>query len=154
MRRSDVLMWRAMIRRVTSESGFTLVEMLVAVAASSLLLLGIGNFLVSAMNSQVFTSSESATVNETRNAMQQIEKEIRGANSISWTCGSATGNCLQMDAQKAADGPAPNTRTVKYVYASSALTRQVFDSNTSTWGAAQVIISRVANITTAGTQFQ
>jgi prepilin-type N-terminal cleavage/methylation domain-containing protein len=140
-------MWRSIIRRTSSDSGFTLIELLVASVLGSLLLVGIGTFLISSMNSQVFTSAQSATVNDARNAMQQIEKEIRGANSIQ-SCtplGSPAGSCLQMDGQKPTDGPPPNTRAVKYSFASSALTRQVFDPAANTWGAGQMIVDRVAN---------
>jgi type II secretory pathway pseudopilin PulG len=125
--------------------GFSLAELIVASALGAVVILLVGNFLTSSMKTGAFTEGQSATINDARNAMQTIEKEIRGADSITWpnTC-SPVGNCLVVGAQTVSGG----FRTVRYGYTSSALTREIFDPVAGTWGTAQPVIDRVANTST------
>jgi prepilin-type N-terminal cleavage/methylation domain-containing protein len=134
-----VLIVRKLLRRMKPDSGFTLVELLVAAAAGSLLLAGAGNFVVGSMKSQVFTTGQSATVNDTRNATLQIEKEIRAATYIVW-CAPA-GSCIEMVTQT----PTMQDRTVKYLHSGGQLLRSLYDPPTSTWSEPQSVIDRVAN---------
>jgi type II secretory pathway pseudopilin PulG len=146
MRGSDVLML-AFRRRLRDDSGWTLVELMVGSALGLLVLIIVGTFLMNMMNGSVFALGETQTINDVRNAMQQIEKEARGADSLTWC--SPTGFCLEVDAQT----PTGGSRTVRYQCPNCSdagstprtLTRQVFDSVSHTWGAAQTVIQRVTN---------
>jgi type II secretory pathway pseudopilin PulG len=130
---------RVLARRLRCDRGMTLVEMSVGSALLITVVSAIGGFLISASNSSVITQGHSATLNDVRNAMQQIEKEVRGADALSW-CAPA-GSCLQVGAQT----PVGGFRTVRYTHSGTVLQRALFDDGTSTWATPQTIIERVAN---------
>lgn len=130
---------RATLRRLRSDSGLTTAETVLAAALLLMATATIGGFLISVSNGSVFAHGQSATLNNVRNTMQQIEKEVRGADSLVWCAPS--GSCLQVGAQTALGG----FRTVRYTHAGTELRREVFDDGSSTWGPARTIIERVAN---------
>lgn len=127
------------MRSLRSEDGLSLVELLVASAVAAVLLLILANFVVSNLNAGAFTDGQSATINDARNALQKVEKEVRGADSISWC--APVGSCLEVGAQSVLGG----FRTVRYTYDASALQRAEYDAGTSTWGPPENVIERVAN---------
>ena len=134
---------RARLRR---DAGFTVAELAVGAALGSLLLVLIGTFLVSTMKSGVFADGESATINDARNALAQVEKDIRGADSIKFSpAGSCSaysaGYCIEVGAQT----PSGLFETVRYSYANSSLRRELFDDAHDTWGTPVTVIQRVAN---------
>lgn len=130
-----------MIRRGirTDESGFTLSEMLVVGLVASIVLTVAGSLLVTAYRTSVFTEGQVVTINDTRNAVEQISKEIRGSDTITWC--APTGSCLEMGAQT----PTGTFRTVRYRHTVDRLERQVFDPATTTWSESQTVIERVSN---------
>jgi hypothetical protein len=121
----------------------TLVEMMVAGVLGAVLLVAMSGFLLSSLRAGSFAQGQSATLNDIRNVMGQIEKEIRGAESINWDCGPGytSGNCLIIGAQT----PVGDFRTVRYAKVGAELHRSIFDSGTGTYGAAFVVIKRLAN---------
>jgi hypothetical protein len=130
---------RLLLRRLRSEDGSTLVEMIVGAALAFAGLAMIGTFLISAMNNSAFAQGQSATLNDVRNAMQQIEKEVRGADDLVWC--SPAGSCLQVGAQTVSGG----FRTVRYTHAGTDLKREIFSDVSQTWSAPLTVIERVAN---------
>jgi prepilin-type N-terminal cleavage/methylation domain-containing protein len=132
-------MIRRLRERLHSDRGFMLIEMIIVVAIGSVLVTALGSFTVSAMKAGAFTDGQSQTINDARNAMMQLEGEIRSAGGVTWC--QPTGSCLQI----LANTPTGSTQTVKYTYSSSALNRQVYDQDTDTWGTAQVVVQRLQN---------
>jgi type II secretory pathway component PulJ len=130
-------------RRLRSEDGMTLIELMVAGLLGSVLLIAMGGFLMSTMRAGSFTQGQSATLNDVRNAMQQVEKEVRGAESINWDCGAGytTGECLIVGAQT----PTSEFRTVRYAKVGTELQRSVFDSANAVWASPRTVIERVMN---------
>lgn len=125
--------------RLRREDGFTVVELAVgALLASVLLALG-GALLVSTYESGAFTEGQVYTLNSARTAMLQIEKEIRGADSIDWC--APTGSCLTVGAQT----PTGQFRTLRYKHSDTEVTREIYDDQTSTWSAPETVLERVAN---------
>ncbi len=128
------------------ESGLTVAEMAVTGFLGSIVLATAAIFLVNSMNAGIFTQGQSETINDVRNAVQKIEKEVRGADSITWApqgacTGHAAGACLAVGAQT----PNAQFMTVRYTHVGTELRRAVFHDDTSTWGTAQTLIERVQN---------
>jgi len=128
------------------DRGFSLAELTIGAALGSILVVILGIFLVNSLRTGAFTQGQSETINNVRNAVQQIEKEVRGADSLSWApsgaCSAYTaGRCVTVGAQS----PSGVFKTVRYTHIATQLRREVFDSGTSTWGPARSIIERVAN---------
>jgi hypothetical protein len=128
-----------MLSTLRREDGATVAELAVTMLVGSIALAIIGMFLVSAFQSGIFTQGQSDTINSARNALQRVEKEIRGADSITWC--APTGKCLQVGAQTALGG----FRTVRYQLTGTNLQRQEFNDGTDTWGALATIVDRVGN---------
>ncbi len=122
-----------------SEDGATVAELAVVSLVGGIALTFMAIFMVNALETGIFTEGQVNTINDARNAMQRIEKEIRGADSITWC--TPTGGCLEVGAQKADGG----FRTVRYRHVGTELQRQEFDDGSSTWGGLRPIVERVAN---------
>jgi prepilin-type N-terminal cleavage/methylation domain-containing protein len=128
------------MRRLRSdESGFSLIELLVASAIGAGILAIAGGLLVSAVRTGLFTDGQVITIDDTRTAVERMSKELRGADSIVW-CAPST-NCLQVGAQT----PTGGFRTVRYTRSGEDLRREVFDNATSTWSEPEILIERVVN---------
>lgn len=121
------------------EEGATVAELVVAALVAAVVLTFLAGFLMSSFETGIFTEGQAATINDARNAMLRIEKELRGADSIVWC--APTGSCLEVGAQKAAGG----FRTVRYSHTGTVLQRQELDADTSTWSAPLNIVERVTN---------
>jgi hypothetical protein len=126
-------------RSLTTEHGYSVAELAVVTLIGSVALALLASFVVHVLQSGAFTEGQSATLNDARNALQKIEKEVRGADSINW-CAPA-GSCLEVGAQT----PIASFRTVRYTHTGTELRREVYDPGTSTWGPALTLIERVAN---------
>lgn len=122
-----------------SEDGATVAELAVVSLVGGIALTFLAIFLVNALETGIFTEGQVNTINDARNALQRIEKEIRGADSIVWC--TPTGSCLQVGAQKVDGG----FRTVRYRHNGTTLQRQELDDGSGTWGALRPIVERVAN---------
>jgi type II secretory pathway component PulJ len=137
----------ARIRSLSRDDrGTTLVELSVAGLLAGIVLTIMAFFLVSSMKTGAFTQGQSETINNVRNAVQRIEKEVRGADSLVWApnedCSAyAAGTCVTVGAQNVDTG----FRTVRYTHSGTELRRELYDTDTSTWGTAQTIIERVSN---------
>ncbi len=71
--------------------GFTLVEAVMVIAISSILALGIGNFIITSLQAWLLISQRDAALNGARAAMNRMVSEIRLANkpqNISLAAGS------------------------------------------------------------------
>jgi prepilin-type N-terminal cleavage/methylation domain-containing protein len=121
------------------DSGFTLAEMSIAMLIGAMLLAALASFLVNTNNAGIYTQGMSATINDVRNAMQQMEKETRGSDSITWC--EPVGRCLQVGAQT----PNGSFQTLRYTHTGTTLEREVFNDGTATWGAPIIIVDRVVN---------
>jgi hypothetical protein len=129
-----------LLRRVRDdESGMSLVELIVA----SALLLGaltvVCGFLISMYKGGAFAQGQTFTLNDARNTVIGIEKEVRSAESLVWC--SPAGSCLEIDTMS----PTGLEQTVKYTHSGTDLQRAVYDTSTSTWGTPQTIVQRVSN---------
>lgn len=130
------------VRRVGSDRGFTVVEMGIAMLIGSIVLALATTLLVVAYRTGSFTQGQSFTLNDARNAMQQIEREVRGADFINWC--DASGGCLEVGAQT----PSGSFETVKYSRSGQQLQRQEYDESSGTWSDPQTVVDRVVNETT------
>lgn len=130
---------RRLLVHLKRDDGLTVAELIVSAAIASIALVFLTGFMINAFRTGIFTEGQAATINSARNAMLRIEKEVRGADSITWC--TPTGSCLEIGAQKADGG----FRTVRYRHSSSTLERQQFDPSTSTWSELQPIVERVVN---------
>jgi prepilin-type N-terminal cleavage/methylation domain-containing protein len=133
--------------KLSDETGFSLVEMMIGSALAAVVLTMVGTFLMSMLHTSIFAEGQSQTINDVRTAMYQIEKETRGADSINWC--APTGFCLELGAQT----PNAGFKTVRYTCTGCSdagtqprtLAKQDFDTATSTWGVAQPLIERLTN---------
>lgn len=122
------------------EDGFTVIEMAVA-ALIGVALLGLaGTLLVGVQRTGLFAQGQSVTLNDARNAAQEITKKIRSADNIRW-CGGGDGSCLRVEGET----PTTDVEEVRYTYSSSALWKEVYDPGTDTWSDPQLVVDRVAN---------
>lgn len=121
------------------EDGFTLIEVAIAGLLSTILLVAMGSFILSAMTAGAFTQGQSATLNDARNVVQRIEKESRGANAIDWC--EPVGSCLEIDTQT----PSGDFKLVRYSHTDGQLHRQEFDAVASAWSDPQTVIERLKN---------
>lgn len=128
-----------LIRMLKREDGATVAELAVTAAVAGMALTFLSVFLVNSFETGIFAEGQVATINDARNALQRIEKELRGADSITWC--TPTGSCLQVGAQTAQGG----FRTVRYRHTATELQRELFDPNASTWSSPQTIVERVTN---------
>ena len=122
-----------------SEEGATVAELAVVSLVGGIALTFLAIFMVNALETGIFTEGQVTTINDARNALQRIEKEVRGADSITWC--APTGSCLEVNAQKADGG----FRTVRYQKVDTTLQRQEFNDGNGTWGSLRTIVERVAN---------
>jgi hypothetical protein len=127
------------VRTVRREDGSTVAELAVTAMVGSIALTFLAGFLISSFRTGVFTEGQVATINDARNAVLRIEKELRGADSITWC--TPTGSCLEVAAQTADGG----FRTVRYRHTGTELRREQFQPDTSTWTELQTIVERVVN---------
>jgi type II secretory pathway pseudopilin PulG len=128
---------------LSSDGGFSLIELTVGGMLASIVLGALGTFLMGSFQAGAFTEGQSATLDDVRIVMQKMEKEIRGAESISWArppC-PPTGGCIVVGAQT----PTGAFRTVRYTHAGTELRREVLDPVTQTYGTAVTMIERVGN---------
>jgi prepilin-type N-terminal cleavage/methylation domain-containing protein len=137
---------RTLRNRLASDEGFTLIEMTMAAALMLLALTMVGGFLIGSLRGGAFASGQSATLNNARNTMQLIEKEIRGADAITWApatpCNAYTaGKCIVVGAQNAAGG----FRTVRYTLDGTDLNRALFNTGTGLYSTPTTVIQRVVN---------
>jgi hypothetical protein len=121
------------------DSGVSLVELSMSTLVGAILMIALSAFAISAMNAGTFTQAQSETLNNVRNTMGQIEKEVRGADSITWC--APTGSCLQIGAQT----PTGAFKTIRYTHTGSILTREVYNTSSGSWGTTLTQIERVAN---------
>jgi len=128
-----------MLSRLRDDHGFTLIEMGIAGLIGAVVLAMATALLIVTYRTGSFTQGQGFTLNDGRNAIQQIEKDIRAAGDVRW-CAPA-GSCLEVDAQTAAGG----FQAVRYTHVDTDLRRELFDSDSGTWSAAGVLIERVAN---------
>lgn len=133
------------LERLRSDDGFSLVETMVGSALGLVFLVAVSIFLVGSMKTSLFTDTQSTTINDVRNAMGQVEKEIRGADSIAW-CQPVEdcvpdGKSIEVGAQT----PTASFRTVRYSLSGTELRREIFDDVTDTWGLPVTVVTRVAN---------
>lgn len=133
-------------RRLRCDHGFTLPEFVVGAALALGAVSMIGGFLMSSFHAGVFAEGQSATLNNVRNTMQQLEKELRGADSIEWAPSGAcstysAGLCVVVGAQT----PTGGFRPVRYTHDGTDLKRALYDSGSATWGEPQTVIERVTN---------
>lgn len=127
------------LTRLRGDRGFTLVEAGIAGFIGALVLALATTLLIVAYRTGNFTQGQGFTLNDGRNALQQLEKEIRGASSIVWC--ATDGSCLEIDAQNATGG----FRLVRYTHADKDLRREIYDPENQTWTDTGVLIQRVAN---------
>jgi type II secretory pathway component PulJ len=127
------------LMRRRDEEGATVAELAITALVASIALAFLAAFLVSTFGAGIFAEGQVATINDARNAMMRMEKEIRGADSIEWC--SPPGSCLVVGAQT----PLGGFRTVRYRHNAAVLERQEFNPSTSTWSAPQTIVERVGN---------
>lgn len=131
---------RLLMRRFRrEESGFTLVELMIASFIGAAVMAMAGGFVVSAARTGIFAEGQSITINDVRTAVDRMSREIRGSDAIKY-CEPA-GSCLQVGAQKATGG----FRTVRYTHSGDELKREVQDPDTGEWGTSLIVIERVAN---------
>jgi hypothetical protein len=141
MRGGDVLMSRlnVLLRDLRREDGWSVAELTVTAFIAGIVLVFLAGFLINTFKTGIFTEGQATTINDARNAMLAMEKELRGADSITWC--TPTGSCLEIGAQTAQGG----FRTVRYRHTGTELQRQQYDADTSTWSELQLIINRVVN---------
>ncbi len=128
-----------MMAKARREDGFTLVEVGIAMLLGAILLTLATTLVVVAYRTGAFTQGQGFTLNDARNAMQGMEREVRGAGFINWC--SPAGSCLEVGAQT----PSAGFQTLRYTHSDDALQRQVYDESSSTWSEPQPVIERVAN---------
>lgn len=134
MRGGGVLMWRR-------DEGFTVAELASAALLGVVVLTLATTLLVGASRTGAFTQGQGITINDARNAMQGIDRELRGADYIGFC--TPLGGCLEVVAQT----PSGDFETLRYTHAESELRREVFDDATGVWGDPRTIIERVVNDT-------
>jgi len=117
----------------------TLVEITIGALLGSILLAVVGSFLFNALNAGAYVDGHSATMNNTRNAMQSIEKETRGAESLRWC--EPIGYCVEVGGMT----PSGDYQTVRYAKTGTDLVRHVYDGATETWSDGVPLIERVVN---------
>src|SRR5688500_2632206 len=108
MRGVDMSLIGRLRRRLGNEQGFTLVELMVGFALSSVLMATLGAFLISSMNAGAYAQGHSETMNNARTVIQRLEKEARGAESLIWC--QPIGYCLELGGQT----PTGDFHTVRY----------------------------------------
>lgn len=121
------------------DRGFTLIEVGVAAMIGAIVLALASTLLVLAQRTGAFTQGQGQTLNNGRNALQQLEKEIRSADAIFWC--TPLGSCIQIDAQK----PSGGYETLRYTHADKELKREVFDTSSQSWSETGTLIQRVVN---------
>ena len=126
--------------RLRSEQGFALLELAVGGMLAALTLAALGMFLAGSFENGTFTQGQSATLDDVREVMQKMEKEIRGADSIVW-CDNPVGNCLVVGAQTSTGA----FRTLRYTKSGTELRREVFNSGLQSYGPPLAMVERVAN---------
>lgn len=122
-----------------SEDGFTIVEVGIAAMLGAVVVVLASTLLVAASRTGAFTQGQSVTINDARNTMQGLERELRGADFIDFCI--PVGSCLRVVAQT----PSGNFETLRYTREGSELRRERFDEGSGTWGDPQTIIQRVVN---------
>ncbi len=127
-------MWR-------SEEGFTIAEFAIAALLGGVVLALATTLMVGASRTGAFTQGQGVTINEARNAMQGIERELRGADVIDFC--TSDGDCLEVVAQT----PSGNFETLRYTHVDTELRRELFDEGSGTWGDPQTSLERVVNET-------
>lgn len=129
-----------------SEDGFTLVETMVAAVLSLLVMGSVMAVLNVTSKSQIDAQKQSTAYNEVRNAVKQIQRDVREAQALS-ICdqGSAvSGYCLKV----AVRTPAGVTDEVRYQLTASTLVRESrFDTLTQTYGRTQTMSTVAVNRT-------
>ncbi len=130
---------RRLFARLRCDRGASLPELAVTSMIAAVFLGALGSFAVASFETGAFTEGQSATLNDVRNVMQQLEKETRGADSITWC--SPAGSCLLVGAQTATGG----FRTLRYTHVGTELRREIFDPVTATWSAPLTVIERLTN---------
>ena len=76
---------RARLRRLRSETGFTLIEVLVATSLSLILLMAIAGFASFAQKRQADTGNRSDALIQGRAALERITRDLRQATSVNAT---------------------------------------------------------------------
>jgi hypothetical protein len=130
---------RAAARRLRSDDGMSVMELVVAVTLMLGAVVVIGGFLITMMRGGAFAQGQTVTLNDARNTVQSIEKEVRAADSLVWC--SPAGSCLQIDTQS----PSGEPKTVRYTHSGTDLQRATFDEATSSWGSPRTVVERVSN---------
>lgn len=122
-----------------SEEGFTIVEFGIAAMLGAVVVVLASTLLVAASRTGAFTQGQSVTINDARNTMQGLERELRGADFIDFC--TPVGSCLRVVAQT----PSGNFETLRYTREGNELRRELFDEASGAWGDPQTIIQRVVN---------
>ena len=130
---------RRIFSRLRSDGGTTLPEIAVTTMLAALFLGALGTFAMGSFRTGAFTEGQSATLNDVRNIMQKLEKEIRGADSINW-CAPA-GSCIQVGVLT----PNASFNTVRYRHVGTELIREEFDVDNNTWGQPLATVERLTN---------
>ena len=99
-------------------SGFTLIELIIAVLLSTILLAGMGALLHAAFSSYEFNTDLTDKTQTIRAAINRITREIRNADNVSWV----NGNQLVITT---------GTSSTTYTYSSSAKTLTYSDGSTT-----------------------
>jgi type II secretory pathway component PulJ len=129
----------ARMRRISDDDGMTLPEIMVAALLATVTMVSISAFLLNSLRAGAFVEGHSATQNTARNAIQNIEKETRAAETLKWC--EPIGDCLEVGGQT----PSRNYQTVRYTKTDGELVRQIYDAATDSWSAGVALVERVTN---------
>jgi prepilin-type N-terminal cleavage/methylation domain-containing protein len=86
-----------MRRRLSDESGFSLVELLVVMVIASVIAAATTNVVIQMMRTEVFQQNMQAVMDDGRLSLQAIRREVREARQILPTSCAATGDCTPSD---------------------------------------------------------
>jgi prepilin-type N-terminal cleavage/methylation domain-containing protein len=136
--------------RPTRESGFTLVELAVAMAVMGIVTSIFLGALASVQRSMVRESGRSATMDQARLAVEALDREIRSGRVL---CESATGSnpyyTLSVYTRNAFSPTITTSRWVQYKVANQQLQRREYGS--TSWQPWRIVADGIVNVTPAST---
>lgn len=119
-----------MRRAAIREAGFTAVELVVAISLLGAIVAVFGPVMTSSIKSATVTQNESRALDEIRNAVARVDRELRSAECITSPAAGASGSALTFTTH-AHDGVHTGSYEVTYdVDADGYLTRTVGTSTT------------------------